>query len=222
MHFGLRETNVSRLRRGFSLIELMVVLLIILILFGLSARMSTNVISSFDLSTSTDQVLDIFTRAREESTSSNRSVQIRIYQIDGEYREIGVGFLEAPGDPSDPNYNNPEEFEFRGLSTTYRLPESVAFLIGDDYSTLIQGFDSLDPDEDLTVIEGVEEIQGEPTNYVAISFSPSSRVRLAATELWTLTLALDADVQRETELPANFSTIILDPNTARATVARPN
>ena len=159
---------------------------------------------------------------KEEAQARNENVQIRIYQNtstefkDDEptYRQIGIGILTPPEDPSDPNYNRPENFTYKLLSNKYQLPQDLIFLEEAPYSTLISGISGAS--ESVTIGEETEDSETVP--FSAFTFAPDTRAFLSTEQNWTLTIAPS---NQDRSLPKNFSTIQVYPGTGKVTVIRP-
>lgn len=214
-----RSTRLLKhFQRGFSLVEMLVVISILAVLMGVVASISTNTLTSIDLRTTAGQVASMFTRAREEALVKNANVQVRIYKTDREsfdgepkYGLIAIGIVNAPSDPDDPAYNDPQAFPFEPIAKRYSLPQSVSLMDSSPYSTIITDTHS----------KGTEEIPHLGTlEYSAITFTPNNRATLSSSQEWTLTIIQEAD-EAKGVLPSNYITMQLFPTTGRLDILQP-
>ncbi|MFC4993029.1 pilus assembly FimT family protein [Rubritalea tangerina] len=122
-------------RNGFTLIEMLVVLVIISTLIGIGAQVMKNATSAQGTDTGASMAESLFAEARGMAKTSGVSTRVVIYEGGGtgEEREKHLRYMGivrqylnnggTPGDPSDDTYTWSDRLESRGVE----LPKNVYF-----------------------------------------------------------------------------------------------
>lgn len=202
---------------GFTLIELLAVVAILAIILSLSGGMSQGILESSQLQQGAETFNSQLLLARQNAMTYNKETEVRIYRTKGESGEeawnafsIGVADFESDQVNSDPN-----EVPFRQLTNRTQLPVGYSFIESSDYSSLLSG-----TGDDGEIREGTEVLPSESLRYRAFSFLPDGRLKLDSRKQWTLTIA-NSSSGNNTELPSNYFTFLIQPETGRARIYRP-
>jgi uncharacterized protein (TIGR02596 family) len=204
-----------RQERGFSLVEILVVLTIIGIIAALSLPSLSGVIFGSSLTVNSQKVVEQFSAARLTALTRNRPVQVRIYNyadashnnVSGFYATqtfLGLSAEQSVGvsDPYTPN------------TRIYYLPPQVVFNTStSNYSTILS----------LTTGLTVTLPNGASATYVAVTFYPDGTTNLntvtaPASGLWSLTMNYHSGSQTA---PVNYCTLVVDPLTGKVNTFRP-
>jgi len=107
-------------RNGFTLVELLAVLAIVLVLLGLTLPALQNVNRSFGLTDAGNRLAALIERARSHSTTTQEVVAIRFFEAnsDGEYDKVALIAMNAT--EADPLAHTSES-----LTPLLRLPEPL-------------------------------------------------------------------------------------------------
>lgn len=187
---------------GFSLLEMLVVILIISIIAAFAVPVVTGVNRSSQLARGTQIVSDQLAIARQTAITRNRQVEVRFFQF---------------ADPEQPGSRNC----FRGLQTlevvnartvspldkVQPLPTNVII----DASAALSSL--LDPAQNAAV-PGTDPLPRVGTNYqyVSLRFRPDGSTNLLPTKgPWFLTLHEEIHGDGLARPPANFATLEIDP-----------
>ena len=215
---GINRRMKSQMNhRGFSLVELLVVITIIAILVGLSTSFTSDIQDSIELATTSGEVVTILNQARETALATNQNIEVRFYlnasefsDEPDEYNLIGVGSPMPPSDPDDPNFDDPEQWEFKETIAKFSLPRSTFIRVDDpSFSPVITA------DEELGVRRGTEDdpVRGQLA-YSSISFTTDNQASLDPDQDWTLIIVNRSDSTKSLA-EINFATLQLFPRTGR-------
>ncbi|NJK91392.1 MAG: Verru_Chthon cassette protein D [Blastochloris sp.] len=201
-------------QRGFSLVELLVILGILGLLVGVSIPALTSLSKGADLGSAGKSVTGQLELARQTATARNLWIELRIYET---MNRSGKKFynslaLFSVGEDEDGD-GQPDEFRPEGR--VVGLPRGVVFMPSGEYSTLI----SEAPQSGQASIPSTRD-----ANYVAFRFKPDGSVSLEAKPIsgssWTLTLVAEKDVEASV-LPADYVRISLSPQIGTTQLSRP-
>ena len=169
---------------GFSLIEMMIVILVISFLLAMTAPNLFSTMRASELSTQGDIFKNRFALAQQSALSSNADVEVRIYkfkdlanaQSEEEYRAIQF-------------YQYNKSGELVPVSELFRLNDPLRF--SEDHSSILEERDlteaPLDPNLLYLFNEGVESV-----TYKAFRFRPDGSTSLPKTStVWYLTMIED-------------------------------
>jgi len=220
---------------GFSLIELLAVIVIIAIIGSLAVPSFSKIVKSSEVTQAGQMVLDQLNLTRLKAITRGRNYEIRFYKYDPK---------EIPG-TNTPNYRaflvfeQMEDLTYRPVTRLFKLPPSIIIDTGvaKDAKSLttinFPSFPSSDPprEQDGATELSVDKTQilgamkGTSYKYTPITFRPSGSTSLNKDLTWILTVrpALPNDPGSQTDLSKvpNFITIQIDPYTGVARYFRP-
>lgn len=216
------KANFSR--RGFSLIEMMIVLTVLGILFAVSAPNLFTMMQATSLTSEGSFLRNQLTQAQQKALSQNADVEVRFFKMadesSAELEEKFRGFQY---------YQFNAAGELVPVSKFYRIRPPV--VISESFSTLLRPGDNKDGDAQefgfLAPVDGRAKIPtgGEDliADYVSFRFRPDGSTDLpgkAGGDTWYLTLLQGSGADDRT-LPENYFTIQVDPFNGRIGVFRP-
>jgi uncharacterized protein (TIGR02596 family) len=224
-----------KLRRAFTLVELLAVMAVIAIVIAFAVPAATQIMRGSQLTQGSQQLADQLSYARQIALARNRAIEVRVYRFSDP---------ETPGE----DVNRPEMGKWRAfqifeqlengamlpVGPMQRLPRMVV-IDGDRYSTLIKHFNGGTPitaAADMTAPELPVEVGtrkvGRNYQYVTFQFLPDGSTNLpaqvrggASDDTWHLTLVNLSDENREIS-GINFFTVQLDPVNGTLKSFRPN
>ncbi len=217
----LRHPRPARAHRGFTMIELLVVLSIMAILAALAVPSFRSVVQNYQLKDSGNRVIGFISQSRQWALSKNQEVEVRFYKDakNGRYDSL-VSVADTGTSTSSVQW----------LSKPYYLPAGVAFNVSNTaYSPLITSISTgtATPNSPYAVSADSNSatpssLQGE--SYVAFRFRPDGSTDLdpgANANAWCITLT-SLDSAAGTSTPANdFVTILVDPVMGRTRLYQP-
>ena len=117
-------------RRGYTLIEMMVVILIITLIMALAVTRIDFLVPKYRLRAATRETASILKQARARAAATGRDVYVRIHLSEGTYELLVPQQKEStlfipPDTP--PELIPPPEYEFEALLQS-RLPEETQFV----------------------------------------------------------------------------------------------
>ncbi|MDD5350193.1 MAG: Verru_Chthon cassette protein D [Chthoniobacteraceae bacterium] len=201
--------------RGFSLIEILLVLSIASILMTLSVSSVQKMIHSTDLTSSAVTVVDAFNLARQQALSSNHPVEVRVYKVppkngtslsgSSAFRALGVYQI---------NENGPQ------------LVNKLIYLNGNTEIAATQSFGTLlfyAPS--LTAsLPGVAS--NSPCEYRSFQYHPDGSTDLnpqppSASDTWHVMIYNADKPPTDSMPPANYISVQLDPVSGRTETFQP-
>jgi uncharacterized protein (TIGR02596 family) len=207
----------ARGRRGFTLVELLVVLSVIAILTVVAIPAVSSIMRSNDLNRATAMISDEFGFAHQAAVTRNADVQLRLYQIglagsttDLQYRAFRSWISSAT-------------ISLQGLDKMQYLPASVIISPNVQYSTLLDYTNS----QRSGLTQGTETLpNGVTANYVSFLFRATGGTSVSPNTppvgIWDLTIYQETAVlNASTGLPNNYATIQVDPVTSEVRTYRP-
>jgi uncharacterized protein (TIGR02596 family) len=207
------KIRVSKFRRAFSLVEMLVVIAIMFVLMAVMIPASSSLMGGMNIGRSAGMVTDELNFARQTALSRNRDVEVRFYRMgskmDGNDKQFRAfrSFLIDGVDPAG----------WKPLSRVKQLPEPIIISADSSFSTLLDtggGHSGLTSSNET--LPGVGS-----TDYVSFLFRANGGTSLKpVTEKWFLTL-FSQKAKAESGLPANYFTAQVDPVTGRTRSYRP-
>lgn len=207
-----------RKRWGFTLVEMLVVMAIMLILIMLSVVAVQNVSRGVEITSSASTMQDMLNLARQTALSTNCPVEVRIYQVPPKngtvaqgnfvYRAVGIYQLEQNGARPIGKLNF--------LDGTARLADS------EKYGPLLK-FTPLAK----SILPSVDSSQKKEFEYRYFQYRPDGSTSLDASpataggDTWHVMIYGGHDVVEDGEPPKNYASVQLDPVTGRTEVFRP-
>jgi uncharacterized protein (TIGR02596 family) len=198
--------------QGFSLVELLVVLTVAAILLSLAIPGVMGITRGYQLTTTSDLLLNQFNLARQAALSNSHLVQVRIYHLPDynaeptasrtTYRAIQCFTEGDPGSAGTPPLTPLTKtvfFPTPVIISTVTSPNLSPLLTGTTGTLTSAG--SSDP---------VLAVYGSNYDYLWFHFKPNGTTDLT-TIANSFTLILENDASAATGLPHNYRTIEIDP-----------
>ncbi|CAN5571226.1 hypothetical protein BH09VER1_BH09VER1_31200 [soil metagenome] len=209
----------QRLFGGFTLVELLVVMAIMIILLALILPATTSLMRSMNIGRAASMITDEMNFARQTALSRNRDVEVRLYllpsSIDSSVKQFrAIRVLLADG--TDATKSAP-------LTRLKYLPDPIIISKDPTYSTVL---DYANSSRSGLVHTNETLPSAGPVEYVSFLFRANGGTSLKPvappTGNWFLTLyAENAKLNGSTGLPLNYFTAQIDPVTGRIRSYRP-
>ena len=198
--------------QGFSLVELLVVLVITALLMSLAIPGVVGLTRGYQLTATSDLLLNQLSLARQAALSNSHLVQVRIYHLPDynaaptssrtTYRAIQCfteGDPAATGTPPLTPLTKTVFFPAPVIISTVTSPNLSPLLTGTTGTLTSAGASA-----------PVLAVYGSNYDYVSFHFKPNGTTDLTTTAN-SLTLVLENDDAAATGLPHNYRTIEIDP-----------
>ncbi len=197
--------------RAFSLIEILVVMVIIVLLLGISIPAIKGMTGSNSIAASGNMIAAFLDLARQDAISKNKVIEVRFYDCvsDGRLKNF-CAFQLFEIDPS-------------GAATpqckVQILPSTVIIARDKSLSTLLDSSRT----KIWTEVDPMVKIPNIGTSYDcrAIRFRPNGSTNLSADQKWHLTVIDGKDNFTSTKYPKNFSCVWVEPVMGSVQVLRP-
>ena len=205
----------SLLPRGFSLVELLVVMAILIVLMALTLPAINSTMQANNLTHATQAVLDELSLARQSATSKNRVVETRFYR-----------FADPASGSPDQRFRALQNFELQedgsavAIDRMRRLPQGVIIDGGATLSPLLGSARA----KQWTTNDTQIPLPGIGTAYETRIFPlrpDGSTDLLASAQPWFATLHYENTGDNLSSPPPNFAMIQIDPWTGQAQLYRP-
>lgn len=204
----MNNNNSTTHKSGFSLVELLLVISVVLILLGISVFAFNGAFGATELTQAGDTVLQEMVNAQQRAIRDSSHVEVRVYQPD-DFVDVQVWKLLLVR-------QKPDE-TFEALSSPYTLPVGVIFSRSSNLSTLIDEPDRQTDNQNLL---------SDLTSYTAFRFNGNGSTNLNSItsnlgDTWHLTLISSNEDGSDNNPPDNFYTISIEPSTGSVKTYRP-
>jgi uncharacterized protein (TIGR02596 family) len=198
-------SHASRIRSGFSLLELALVLAISAILVGLAGLGYAGVMQSTALTTGADMICDTFAEGRTSAIVQNMEVEVRFYDVPAQpgaaptYSALQLHWIKANG-------------TCPAVNRVMSLSSWVSMDATGSHSPLIAS-NAQTPTPDST-----DPLLNAQTR--VFHFLPDGTTDLNPTTNWFVTVR-PASQSDPANFPSNWSCVKIDPMTGRTQIYRP-
>lgn len=216
-----RATPVTAFTSAMSLVELLAVMAIVSILFGLTAVSYRALSDSVEVTNGAQQVIDVLNFARQYATSKNEYVQVRFLTPQnnsdprkGQYTALSVYRSDAPLYGSNDDYKLREsQGRFLRINPHARLAGSCIVLNSATFSPLLAGLPG----------SGTETLSDGAYDWVGFYFKPDGSTDLNfADNTQGLSICSNKSYQASpNKLPPSYAVITLDKIVGRYQLLRP-
>lgn len=229
MKYLFTRKHPRRPPSGFTLVELLVVLLLIVFLSGLSILSMQGMKQASELSQAMESMSSELALARQASSVLNRPHEIRFYRYADPaqpgsapaYRAFQILEQTFESDPGAPDYVSPGASNFTSATTAtgkvIRLPRGIVLIDEANLSTLLTDPSRLPTDPNAQLPGAVPAT----ATYTRMSFKPGGGTDLDLTQQWFLTIAHERAPRTGSEPPPNFATLQIDPYSGKINWYRP-
>lgn len=197
--------------RGFTLIELMVVMSIMLLLMTLSVGVA-NSWKAQKLTTEARQLSGQLAEVALLAQKDNYPVQVRFYLLPNEFGDASSEAMRAVQlarlTGYDPNTRQP----------IYKFLNEVRFFEDDIILLNSKNYTSLCEKEPTPAGDSDPEIKGEKRSYRSFHFLPNGSTDLPRTPDAVFTLVKETEMKTANQPPPNYRSVMLQPVTGKATV----
>jgi uncharacterized protein (TIGR02596 family) len=198
--------------RGFTLIEILVVLTVLAVLITAATPAVTGMMKSSRLTTAGDLVLNHLVEAQLTAITESTDVEVRLYEIpdigsaDQTPLMRGLQLYALRPDPADAN-----DSTFQAATPLLRLEHGLVISMDRRLSSVL-GL-KLKEDASPGILHGRQ--------YVAFRFHSDGSTDLVPSEPWFLTLLDQDSANGKKQPPANYFTIQIDPINGKLRTFRP-
>jgi len=202
-------------RSGFSLIELLAVMAIIILLASLAVPAFNQISRASTISTAGQTLVDTLNLARQTALTRNRKVEVRFYQLESDFdpeekavRAMQLFVVEPTG--------------LRPITRVINFPKPV--IMSDSKGglpTVSTTSTILNSQSDTTNKWDLPKI-GSSYDYASFYFKPTGSTDLDPNQNnWLATLIIPTEPLASNSLPPNYVTVRIDALSGKVTVFRP-
>jgi len=214
----MNNSNTSKSHGGFSLLELLIVMTIIVVMSSLMGPTLSTVIRGTNLTQGADKVIGILSIARQTAVTRAQTVEVRFYCYTNQ---------EVPADNGQCHALQAFAINDSGNATpimkVQTLPQTVVISTNSAWSTLFT-----QPVNTTIATNGMPSIPKVGTAYTFYAFQygrsgTTSLARNANQTNWCVSVVNAHDVMGgASTYPANFTTIVIDPYNGSLKVYHPS
>jgi len=203
-------------RSGFTLVELLVTMVIIMLLAVMAAPAVSKISRGFVVDTSARRIVDELNLARQIAQTKNCLVQVRLYKLPD---------INQPSASSPSVYRAMQLFQVANNGTN--ALGKVTYIDNPAIISSTSNTSSL-MDDSITALQE-QSSSGQPPlpnvqlnyKYRVFQFKPDGSTDLPMSGTWFLSVHAQNDPLLGNGLPLNFATIQIDPQSGRTKVFRP-
>lgn len=227
----LSKIPARRLPRGFTLVEILVVLALIGMLLFLTVPGLKDVFKGSKLTTTADQIANDLSVARQLAIKENVPVEVRFYRFPdanakNELRYAAYQCYSLRQDLNTPSDYTTERIARPVFEKMRYIPSGVVLLDSVQWSTVLS---DAKVRKDTEIVRGLvpseKETQAEYRSFI-ITAEGETSLDHSGSKQWYLTLVNEQEVQKAQNLesikPNNFICLQIDPYTANTRRYQPN
>lgn len=208
---SLNPGNRGKQIDGFTLVEMMIVLVIVGIIMAMSIGGLPRIAIATELTGTGEQIVSHLTQARQTAIADSAHVELRVYQpLESDTGSWGLVLARQNSDGS-----------YIGLLPPYYLSASTSVSQSSVLSTIISELE-LKQDTDLLIKAEDPDTQ---LSYTSFRFHPDGSTDLpvnATGDTWHMTIIITGSADPDSDAPPkNFYTIRIDPFTGAIRTFRP-
>jgi uncharacterized protein (TIGR02596 family) len=207
---NIRQTNPARRRGGFTLVELLVVVMVIGLIVALAVPTIEPMMKGSKLTTAADDLRFKLSAYRQRAVTENQPIEVRFLSyIDTSVpggREAYRAYLAGRLRLKRGSASSQSSFMFEPIDNLGRLPDGVVISSLPEFSSVVHSD---------KVRRGTHELPvGDQMNckFASFTFRPDGTTDLPkrAGDLWFLTLLSERDDTAKNASPDNFITLAVD------------
>jgi len=220
-------------RRGFTLIEILIVIALIAMLLFLTVPGLKDVISGSKITAAADQIVGDLNLARQTALKDSVTVEVRFYKYSdpaarNEQRFAAYQCFRLVQDLNKPSDYTAERIARPLFEKVKTIPQGVVLVESEQWSPLLTD-ESLQKEDNRErvrgLIPGQRDTEAEYRSFVISAEGETSLDRKGAKQ-WYLTLVTEGEYQRAPNpaalRPDNFIMLQVDPYTANVRRYQPN
>lgn len=194
-------------KRGFTLVETLVVLAILGVLAAFSVPAVTSVMSSYNVNSAGQSVLGQLTLARQEALANNCQVEVRFYQIPNAKGTRVYRAMQTFREDSD-GVNGPK---ITPIGKPYILPQGIWVVHASSQTAASTLFTIATSGARISEADAAHPLPPPygASPYLFFRFRPNGRTDLTNSSL--ITIAAESAPIAANNLPSNFITLQIDP-----------
>jgi uncharacterized protein (TIGR02596 family) len=209
--------------RGFTLVEILVVLALIALLLFFTVPGLKDVIKGSKLTSTADQIIADINLARQTAVKESMPIEVRFYKfrdpsIRGEERFGAYQCFRLAQDLNSPSDYTAKRVAKAVFEKVKLIPQGVVLVESKQWSTLLTDEDMKQDRERVRgLVPGERDTEARYFSFIITPEGETSLDRTGATQ-WYVSLVTEAEFQRAPDpaamRPDNFITLQIDPYTA--------
>ncbi len=208
----------SRVNTGFTLVEMLAVLVIILILTGLVVPPITSLLRSLQITQGGNLVSGQLDLARQLAVSQDQTISVRLIIPSGSTHFSAIALLKTPAATTAVPSPTPVLIDKPVILPDPIIMDTGTAAPATTLSTLTQP--GTTPTTPATTDPSMGRF-GTTYTYIGFSFYPNGATSLSSTSKWFVTVHNITDGDGMAKVPKNYYTVQLDPSSGRTTIFTP-